>query len=474
MVAPPCSVLIDMPAHQLNAPGSATASATACVPASAQHDGSAAVRGVPAMMIAASASGQGKTTITAALARLHARQGRAVRVFKSGPDFLDPTWLAAASGAPVHSLDLWMTGIDDARLRLAQAARSADVILVEGVMGLYDGDPSSADIARRFGLPVLTVIQAGAMAQTFGALAYGLANYGEPFASMRVLANSVGSPRHADMLRASLRGNIEWAGALARDASVALPERHLGLYSANELPDLMARLDRLADLLEPLAAAQLPPSVRFEDMSPPPPLPQTLAGKTIAVACDDAFRFIYPANVDTLEALGARVALFSPLRDADLPPCDAVWLPGGYPELHAAALAANASMKEALRRARASGLPMLAECGGMMALFETLVDKNGEAHPMAGVLPGTVRMQRRLAALGHQAVSIPWLDNATVRGHTFHYSQTETTLLPATRATSPRDGKPGEAVYRVGALTASYVHLYFPSNPAAVAALFSA
>lgn len=474
MVAPPCSVLIDMPAHQLNAPGSATASATASVPASAQHDGSAAVRGVPAMMFAASASGQGKTTITAALARLHARQGRAVRVFKSGPDFLDPTWLAAASGAPVHSLDLWMTGIDDARLRLAQAARSADVILVEGVMGLYDGDPSSADIARRFGLPVLTVIQAGAMAQTFGALAYGLANYGEPFASMRVLANSVGSPRHADMLRASLRGNIEWAGALARDASVALPERHLGLYSANELPDLMARLDRLADLLEPLPAAQLPPSVRFEDMSPPPPLPQTLAGKTIAVACDDAFRFIYPANVDTLEALGARVALFSPLRDADLPPCDAVWLPGGYPELHAAALAANASMKEALRRARASGLPMLAECGGMMALFETLVDKNGEAHPMAGVLPGTVRMQRRLAALGHQAVSIPWLDNATVRGHTFHYSQTETTLLPATRATSPRDGKPGEAVYRVGALTASYVHLYFPSNPAAVAALFSA
>lgn len=474
MVAPPCSVLIDMPAHHLNAPGSATASATACVPASAQHDGSAAVRGVPAMMIAASASGQGKTTITAALARLHARQGRAVRVFKSGPDFLDPTWLAAASGAPVHSLDLWMTGIDDARLRLAQAARSADVILLEGVMGLYDGDPSSADIARRFGLPVLTVIQAGAMAQTFGALAYGLANYGEPFASMRVLANSVGSPRHADMLRASLRGNIEWAGALARDASVALPERHLGLYSANELPDLMARLDRLADLLEPLPAAQLPPSVRFEDVSPPPPLPQTLAGKTIAVACDDAFRFIYPANVDTLEALGARVALFSPLRDADLPPCDAVWLPGGYPELHAAALAANASMKEALRRARASGLPMLAECGGMMALFETLVDKNGEAHPMAGVLPGTVRMQRRLAALGHQAVSIPWLDNATVRGHTFHYSQTETTLLPATRATSPRDGKPGEAVYRVGALTASYVHLYFPSNPAAVAALFSA
>ncbi|WP_411859874.1 cobyrinate a,c-diamide synthase [Cupriavidus pauculus] len=448
------------------------------LPADAHRAAAApAARAVPAMMITASASGQGKTTVTAALARLHARQGRAVRVFKSGPDFLDPTWLAAASGAPVHSLDLWMTGADDARQRLAQAARTADVILVEGVMGLHDGDPSSADIARRFGLPVLTVIQASAMAQTFGAIAYGLAHYGEPFADMRVLANGVGSARHADMLRTSLREPGQWAGALARDPSVALPERHLGLYSANELPDLMARLDRLADLLAPLPVSQLPPAVRFDtalDAASAPPVSRRLEGKTIAVACDDAFRFIYPANVDTLEALGARVALFSPLRDADLPACDAVWLPGGYPELHAATLAANAGMKEALRRARASGMPMLAECGGMMALFDTLIDKEGNAHEMARVLPGTVRMQTRLAALGHQAVSLPWLgaEHDTVRGHTFHYSQTETTLAPATRAVSPRDGKPGEAVYRAGALTASYVHLYFPSNPEAIARLF--
>ncbi|PWK32654.1 cobyrinate a,c-diamide synthase [Cupriavidus plantarum] len=429
---------------------------------------------VPAMMITASASGQGKTTVTAALARLHARQGRTVRVFKSGPDFLDPTWLAAASGAPVHSLDLWMTGADDARQRLAEAARTADVILVEGVMGLHDGEPSSADIARRFQLPVLTVIQASAMAQTFGAIAYGLAHYGDPFADMRVLANGVGSTRHADMLRTSLREPGQWAGALTRDPSVSLPERHLGLYSANELPDVMARLDKLADLLAPLPAAQLPPAVRFEDVPAVAPLPRRLEGKTIAVACDDAFRFIYPANVDTLEALGARVVLFSPLRDADLPACDAVWLPGGYPELHAATLAANTAMQEALRRARASGMPMLAECGGMMALFDTLVDKEGRAHEMARVLPGTVRMQGRLAALGHQAVALPWLDGTpqTVRGHTFHYSQTETPLEPATRAVSPRDGKPGEAVYRVGALTASYVHLYFPSNPEAIACLF--
>ena len=165
-------------------------------------------RPVPALLVTAPASGQGKTTVTAALARLHARQGRTVRVFKIGPDFLDPTLLAAASGAPVQSIDLWMTGEADARQRLALSAQTADLILVEGVMGLHDGTPSSADVARLFGLPVLAVIQAGAMAQTFGAVTHGLATYGEPFHAMHVLANGVGSARHADMLRDSLPHGI--------------------------------------------------------------------------------------------------------------------------------------------------------------------------------------------------------------------------------------------------------------------------
>ncbi|MWL90313.1 MULTISPECIES: cobyrinate a,c-diamide synthase [unclassified Cupriavidus] len=429
---------------------------------------------VPALLVAAPASGQGKTTVTAALARLHARQGRRVRIFKTGPDFLDPTLLAAASGAPVHSIDLWMTGEADARARLAEAARDADLILVEGVMGLHDGTPSSADVARLFGLPVLAVIQAGAMAQTFGAIAHGLANYGESFCAMQVLANGVGTERHALMLEESLRGRMKWAGALARHVEASLPERHLGLFSADELPDLMTRLDHLADALATLPVAELPLAVPFRH-APMAAVPPLLAGKRVAIARDDAFRFIYPANVDTLLALGADLVWFSPLHDAALPQCDAVWLPGGYPELHGAALASNLSMLQALRGAHASGLPMLAECGGMMALFETLVDRDGAPHAMAGLLPGTVTMQRKLAAIGHQMALLPWTglppESNEIRGHTFHYSTTESTLAPAISATSPRPGGKGEAVYRAGSLTASYVHFYFPSNPAAIAAL---
>lgn len=429
----------------------------------------AGTRAVPAMMIAAPASGQGKTTVTAALARLHARQGRRVRVFKTGPDFLDPTHLSAASGAPVQSIDLWMTGEADASARLAEAAQDADLILVEGVMGLHDGVPSSADVARRFGLPVLAVIQAGAMAQTFGALAYGLAHYGAPFRAMHVLANGVGSARHAGMLHESLPPGIQWAGALARDASASLPARHLGLVGAHEMPDLMTRLDRLADALAALPVAHLPAPVDFPAafLSAPPRL---LAGKRIAIARDDAFCFIYPANVDTLIAMGAHIAWFSPLRDDALPPCDAVWLPGGYPELHAAALAANLPMRGALREAHASGVPMLAECGGMLALFDWLVDKEGNRHAMAGLLPGTATMQGRLSAIGHQAVTLP-VSGEVIRGHTFHYSSAASLLEPVARAVSPRDGSTGEAVYQAGSLTASYMHCYFPSNPAAIAAL---
>lgn len=425
---------------------------------------------VPALLVAAPASGQGKTTVTAALAWLHRRQGRTVRVFKSGPDYLDPSILAAASGAPVHSLDLWMTGADDAAARLAQAAREADLILVEGVMGLHDGTPSSADLARHFGLPVLSVIQAGAMAQTFGALAYGLAGYGrQPLASMQVLANGVGSPRHADMLRESLPAHIAWAGALARDHAAALPERHLGLLAADELPDLNARLDRLADALAGQPIGALPTTVEIAAAPPLPALAPLLAGRTIAVARDAAFRFLYPANLDTLQALGARLVFFSPLNDPGLPACDALWLPGGYPELHAARLSANTGMLDSLRRAHAGGLPILAECGGMMALFETLVDKAGQSHAMAGLLPGTVTMQARLAALGHQQLALP---EGTVRGHTFHYSSAQTPLAPCCHSTVPRDGARGEAVFRQVALTASYTHFYFPSNPLAIAALF--
>jgi cobyrinic acid a,c-diamide synthase len=421
----------------------------------------------PALLIAAPASGQGKTTVTAALARLHARQGRRVTVFKCGPDFLDPQIHAVASGRPCQNLDLGMCGEADARWRLARAAANSDLILVEGVMGLFDGTPSAADLAERFAIPVMALIDAGAMAQTFGAVAHGLASYrpGLPFAG--VLANRVGSPRHTEMLRASLPPGMGWFGALPKSGD-SLPERHLGLLQAAEIDDLESRLDKLADALAATASVDLPAPVAFVD-APPPATAPLLAGQRLAIARDAAYGFIYPANLQTLAALGAELRFFSPLAGEPLPDCDAVWLPGGYPELHAAALSANTGLWSALHAHVDAGKPLLAECGGMMSLFEEIVDKAGISHRCAGLLPGRAVMQPRLTALGTQFVDLP---EGSVAGHTFHYSRSDTPLAPLCRARTA-DGRTGEAVYRRQRLTASYVHLYFASAPEATAALFS-
>jgi len=349
----------------------------------------------PALLIAAPASGQGKTTLTAALARLHTRRGRRVRVFKCGPDFLDPFWLQLASGAPVHQVDLWMTGEDDARARLHAAAQDADLILVEGVMGLFDGEPSAADLAQRLGLPILAVIDASAMAGTFGALAHGLQHYrpGLPWAG--VMANRVASEGHAAMLHAAVPAG-SWWGALLRNPALQLPERHLGLTVATELGDAMQRLDAAADALAATPLGALDDagwqrwSVAFDAPAEHAMVPRSLAGVRVAVARDAAFCFVYEANLDTLRALGAEVREFSPLQDQALPECDALWLPGGYPELHAPALSANVGLQASLQAHVAAGKPVWAECGGMMALFDTLVDQDGEAHAMWGLLPGVV------------------------------------------------------------------------------------
>ena len=421
----------------------------------------------PALLVAAPASGQGKTTVVAALARLHTRLGRRVRVFKCGPDFLDPQIHAIASGAPCQNIDLWMCGEVDAQWRLAETARSADLILVEGVMGLFDGTPSAADLAVKLGLPILAVIDGAAMANSFGAIAYGLKHYRPGTPLNGAFANRVGSARHAEMLEQSLPEDIAWYGHLPRDVDAELPERHLGLLPAAEIDDLSQRIDRMADLLASTTAAKLPPPVSFDDIKPPAIEP-LLRGRTIAVARDAAFCFLYPANIECLEMLGAQLRYFSPLADSTLPPCDAVWLPGGYPELHGTALAANRPLWDALSTHVDAGKPVLAECGGMMALFQSLHEVDGQVHQLASLLPGRVLMQKRLAGLGMQEVALP---EGVLRGHTFHYSKTETDLAPLCLSEHP-GGRPGEAVYRQRRLTASYMHLYFPSNPEAVARLF--
>lgn len=431
----------------------------------------------PALLVAAPASGQGKTTVVAALARLHTRLGRRVRVFKAGPDFLDPTILARASGLPVYTLDLWMGGEAHAAGLLHEAAQDADLILVEGVMGLHDGEPSSATLASRFRLPVLAVIDGSAMAQTFGALVLGLARYRPELRLTGVLANRVAGAVHADLLEASLPRealpDLRWWGALRGEPRIELPERHLGLVPAGELADLDARLDLAADAL-PAAARELPPTVTFDAASPDVDAPgialaidtPTLHGVRLAIARDAAFTFIYPANLRVLEALGAELVFFSPLDDAVLPDCDAVWLPGGYPELHGDALSANASMGQSLRAHVDAGLPLWAECGGLLVLLESLVDVQGRCMPMFGLLPGQARMQPRLAGLGLHEAPLP---EGALRGHSFHYSTLQTSMTPLCITQAVRHGRRGEAVYRRGRLTASYFHAYFPSNPGAVA-----
>ena len=436
----------------------------------------------PAVLVAAPASGQGKTTVAAALARLHARAGRRVRAFKCGPDFLDPHWLALATGHPVHNLDLWMTGEADACERLHGAAAEADLIVVESVMGLFDGEPSAADLAQRFRLPVLAVIDASAMAGTFGALAFGLQHFraGLPWAG--VLANRVASERHAQMLESALSAGPQgsgsaWLGAVMRDERFTLPERHLGLTVAAELPDAMARLDAAADALAATelgrmdAAALSRWAVDFAAPPPARPVVPLLQGQTVAVARDAAFCFIYPANLDTLQALGARLVFFSPLADEPVPPCDAVWLPGGYPELHGATLANSHACRESIVAHVARGRPVWAECGGMMVLFDALLDVDGHRHDGWGLLPGTVRMQKRLAALGPHKLG---LAAGELRGHTYHYSVCDTPLQPVTRTAPARAGvvADGEALYTLGPVRASYFHAWFASNPGAAASLF--
>ncbi|KUY54226.1 cobyrinate a,c-diamide synthase [Burkholderia sp. RF2-non_BP3] len=425
----------------------------------------------PALFVSAPASGQGKTSVTAGLARLHRRLGRRVRVFKTGPDFLDPMLLERASGAPVHALDLGMVGEAGCRALLADAARDADLILIEGVMGLFDGTPSSADLAVAFGVPVVAVIAAKSMAQTFAAIAFGLARFRPEVPFHGVLANRVGSPRHAELLRQALPDDLRWLGHVPADAGIALPERHLGLHQPADIDDLDARLERAADVLAQTALAELPPAVSFAAPDVRAPLPRALAGTRIAIARDAAFSFIYPANLALLDALGAQLRFFSPLADEPVPAdCDALFLPGGYPELHAATLAANGVTARTIRAHAAAGRPIVAECGGMVYLCESLTDVDGATTPMLGLLAGHATMQRRFAALGMQQ-----LDTRTgpMRGHTFHYSRLDTPLAPVATAARP-DGAPGsgEAVYRAGPIVATYMHMYWPSNPEMAAALF--
>jgi cobyrinic acid a,c-diamide synthase len=432
----------------------------------------------PALFISAPGSNHGKTTVTAALARWHRDQGRKVRVFKSGPDFLDPTILERACGSTVYQLDLWLMGATECRRLLHEAAQDADLILIEGVMGLFDGDPCSADLAELFKLPVVAVVDVAGVAQTLGAIAYGLAHYRPGFPLIGVLANGVASPRHEEMLRQGMPHGIDYLGSMPRNLQFKLPERHLGLVPAAEVADLDQRIAAAAAAIgqtELSELSRLPAPVEFaaidpQEHQPTPKLLPLLQGQRIAIARDAAFSFIYPGNLDLLRQLGAQLTYFSPLHDARLPPADSVYLPGGYPELHLQELQNNAAMKQALHDHCAAGKPLYAECGGLLYLLESLTDKNGARARMLGILSGRAVMQRRLQGLGYQTISFV---EGALRCHTFHYSTTVTAMAAAFTGERLYDTSAGERVYRSRGVTATYLHACFASSPQATAALFT-
>ncbi|ROS04896.1 cobyrinic acid a,c-diamide synthase [Sinobacterium caligoides] len=443
-----------------------------------QLTGAHQIQSCPALFLAAPASGQGKTTVTAGLARYFTRQGLLVRVFKTGPDYLDPQILAQASRQPVEQLDLWMAGEAYCRQKLFEAAEVADLILVEGAMGMFDGEPSSADLAACFGIPIAIVMDVKGMAQTAAAVATGLASFRDDCVIAGLIANNCGSERHAQLIRDALPETLPLLATLKRDPSIALPERHLGLVQAEEVADeLEQRFEAAADWLTSSLQAsgdtqsllQLPRPVDFVS-APLASVPPLLAGQHIAIARDEAFSFIYEANLRVLAALGATYSFFSPLRDSVLPVADALWLPGGYPELHADKLQANNDLTAQIQAFYHESKPILAECGGLLYCLETLIDLEQNQFNMLGLLSGVGAMRGRSGCQGMQSAVLP---EGEVRAHAHHRSRSENTPAPMSYGRRQRHPAPGEAVYRSKGLTASYLHLFFASNPQAIAALFS-
>ena len=490
----------------------------------AQNTQNAQIAHCPAVFLAAPASGQGKTTITAGLARYFVRQGKRVRVFKMGPDYLDPQILAQAADSPVEPLDLWMADREYCQQQLYLAALEADLILVEGAMGLFDGTPSSADVAEAFNLPVVVVLDVKGMAQTTAALALGLAQYRPTIKTVGFIANRCGSVRHAQLIADAFSTDLNLIGSLKRDDAVSLPQRHLGLVQASEQAgQLEQQLDKacawlaeskipekLWSLLTPVAFpagfgfgyaqptgnthkpnpkeqgfGYAQPTGNTHKPSPNQPTSQLperlvlseaevsrreLSGIKIAIAQDAAFSFIYAANLRLLRGLGATLSFFSPLNDEGLPAADAIWLPGGYPELHAEQLSQNQAMLQALRDFQVEGNAIVAECGGFLYCLESLTDLQQQSFPMLGLLAGHGVMRSKRGCQGMQTAVFP---EGEIRGHAHHHSRSHDTPTPIAYGRRQNHPANGEAIYRQGGLTASYLHLFFPSNPEAVAKLFT-
>lgn len=440
-----------------------------------------------ALLIAGTGSGVGKTSITLGLIAALKQRGLVVQSFKVGPDFLDPTWHSLASGRPCYNLDGWMCGEQYVRNLFAEKTADADIAIVEGVMGLFDGaDPassvgSSAEIARWLRLPVLLVVNSHGVARTLAATVKGFCSFEEGVRISGVIANQAGSARHVDWLTESLQSAAlpPLVGALPRNGLPTLPSRHLGLVTAGSATVTPELLQELADRVE--QQVQLDTILELATTAPQPePAPinrPVSAGPAvrIGIAWDDAFHFYYPDNLEALAAQGAELVRFSPLQDRCLPhTLDGIYLGGGYPEEQAARLAANNGMLTEMRAFIASGRPIYAECGGLMYLSRGIELLDGSRHRMVGALPLYTRMLPKRKALGYVEVllqqdTLLGTTGTTLRGHEFHYSEIiedETGVSPGPYQTIKRNrGLAGCCGYQQGNLLASYIHLQFAAQP---------
>lgn len=436
----------------------------------------------PGLLIAAPASGTGKTTVMLGLLAALRERGLKVQPFKNGPDYIDPAFHRAASGRESVNLDTWAMG-PEMLAGLVSASEGADLILAEGSMGLFDGvaakgasgNGAAADLSVLMGWPVVLVIDASGQAQTAAAVALGLARFRPGVRVAGVILNRIASPRHEALVRTGMaEAGVSVLGALPKRAAIAMPERHLGLVQAEEQPALQALIGEAArlvrdgvdlDALIATAATHALPVARAK-MTPP--------GQRIALARDAAFSFVYPHLLYGWRAAGAEVLPFSPLADESPDhSADVCWLPGGYPELHGATLAAADGFRAGLR-AFASTKPVHGECGGYMAMGEAIIDKDGARHQMAGLLGLVTSFEKRKMHLGYRNATLTQAipghaGGSRLNGHEFHYSTIQSQpdaplarVVDATGAAVPETGstrlQPGG-----GLSTGTYFHLIAPA-----------
>ena len=440
---------------------------------------------LPRLVIAAAQSGSGKTTVATGLLSALRQRGIVVQSFKVGPDYIDPGYHRLASGRAAHNLDTWLVPKERVPALFAQESAGADIAVVEGVMGLYDGGregvSSTAEIAKLLKAPVILVIDAKSMGASAAALAMGFRDYDPEVQLAGVILNRLGSKTHEAMIRQAMKEiDMPVLGALYRNEELHMPERHLGLLPAEENTDreIVEALGNAVagslDLEAILHLACLTPELLTCEQ------PAELRGASetvcrIGIARDEAFSFYYPASLKELESLGAELVPFSPLHDKALPDVDGLFIGGGFPEMFAEKLSGNEAMRNAIRAAAEKGMPISAECGGYMYLMQELQDFDGRIYPMCGVFAGKAAMTRKLQMVGYvdavlQQATILGPAGTSIHGHEFHFSQEEGDGSEDGRPfvfTKMRNGSRYPAGQCHKQALGSYLHLHFAGCPEA-------